>query len=165
MQVSSSAPALAAVVRPTVGGEKASGNTQERGLALNSGNQANAKRKPAATESTQSATETTATPSATTAPQHPVAVFAEIWVNGKKMGEVDVNGNVSLPSVPAALQLSSGNSGPALARLRSEEIANALGGEVRYAGGNTATPAENTSTGDPKVDRMRAKVRAMYGAV
>jgi len=167
MQVSNAASALtAAVARPLVG-EQTSRNAQERGAATagkaaNQNAQASAKPK---AESAPATKETSPAATATAAPAHPVAVYAEIWVGGKKVGEVDANGNVSLPSIPASLQLSGGSSGPALARLRSEEVARALGGEVRYNGEAPAAPSQPpASSGDPKVDRMRARINAMYGA-
>lgn len=169
MQVSSTATALNAVARPLVG-EQTSRNAQERGAATggkaaNLNAQANANRKAESTPSTKEAASASKTPEAKAAPAQPVAVYAEIWVGGKKVGEVDANGNVSLPSIPASLQLSGGSSGPALARLRSEEVARALGGEVRYNGEAPAAPSQPpASSGDPKVDRMRAKINAMYGA-
>jgi len=167
MQVSTAASALtSAVTRPVVG-EQTSRNAQERsaataGKAANQNAQASAKPK---VESAAATKDATSTNTATAAPAHPVAVYAEIWVGGKKVGEVDVNGGVSLPSIPASLQLSGGSSGPALARLRSEEVARALGGEVRYNGEAPTAPSQPpASSGDPKVDRMRAKINAMYGA-
>lgn len=169
MQVSSTAAPLTAAARPLAAGEAASRNAQERGVA-SGGKAANPKAN--AQTGTRPMVEKTPAPkdaSATAstdnaAPPKPVAVYAEIWVGGKKVGEVDANGGVSLPSIPAALQLSGGASGPALARLRSEEIARALGGEVRYTGQSAPTVNANASSGDPKVDRMRARINAMYGA-
>lgn len=172
MQVSSTATALTAVARPLVGGETAARNAQERGVATggkaanpnaNANAQASTSRK---VEKAPAAKEAAPTGGAdTTAPSKPVAVYAEIWVGGKKVGEVDANGGVNLASIPAALQLSGGTSGPALARLRSEEIARSLGGEVRYAGQSAPAVSQvQASSGDPKVDRMRARINAMYGA-
>jgi hypothetical protein len=169
MQVPTTASALNAVARPLVG-EQASRNAQERGAAAggkaaNLNAQANANRKAENTPATKEAASVSKSSTTSAAPPPPVAVYAEIWVGGKKVGEVDVNGGVSLPSIPASLQLSSGNSGPALARLRSEEVARALGGEVRYNGEAPTPPSQPpASSGDPKVDRMRAKINAMYGA-
>jgi len=93
-------------------------------------------------------------------PQVPGAIYAEIWKNGVRIAAVHTNGVVT-PSLGLNWQAVSGND-PGIAQRRADELARAVGGEVRYV--NRERPNE---AGPPPVDarteRMRARLRATYG--
>lgn len=77
----------------------------------------------------------------------PPEVFAEIWKNGMKIGEVYTDGQAALPSGMAA------SGGAKLPYLRAEEISQQVGGEVRYVN----IPALQAA-------QTRAQLRAAYGS-
>ncbi len=76
-------------------------------------------------------------------------VYAEIWKDGVKVGQVYSDGRVQSNdgSTTAASPTSALS-----AQTRAQQLASELGGEVRYPGQS-----------DPKADKMRAQLRAAYG--
>jgi hypothetical protein len=76
-------------------------------------------------------------------------VYAEIWKDGIKVGQVYSDGRVqSNDGSPAPVGVTSAIS----AQTRAQQLASQVGGEVRYPGQETA-----------KADKMRAQLRAAYG--
>lgn len=81
-------------------------------------------------------------------------VYAEIWRDGHKIGEVYVTGEAALPGVPGGLTLHNLGSGLALAQQRAEEIARLTGAEVRY-----------TDADELQAQRTRDQLRIAYRSV
>lgn len=81
-------------------------------------------------------------------------VYAEIWRDGNKIGEVYVTGEAALPGVPGGLTLHNLGSGLALAQQRAEEIARLTGAEVRY-----------TDADELQAQRTRDQLRIAYRSV
>ncbi|HEX5392211.1 MAG TPA: hypothetical protein VFW68_02965 [Rhodocyclaceae bacterium] len=75
-------------------------------------------------------------------------VYAEIWKDGVKVGQVYSDGRVQSNG---AVTNSDGTAAVS-AQLRAQELASQVGGEVRYPGQEAA-----------KANKMRAQLRAAYG--
>jgi hypothetical protein len=76
-------------------------------------------------------------------------VYAEIWKDGIKVGQVYSDGRVQSSEADTH---SLGTAGAISAQTRAQLLASQVGGEVRYPGQEAA-----------KADKMRAQLRAAYG--
>lgn len=75
-------------------------------------------------------------------------LYAEIWKDGVKVGQVYSDGRV----VGEGTTVDMGGTGILSAQTRAQQLASQMGGEVRYPGQS-----------DPKAEKMRAQLRAAYG--
>lgn len=75
-------------------------------------------------------------------------VYAEIWKDGMKVGQVFSDGRVTGDGVTIDM----GGTSILSAQTRAQQLASQMGGEVRYPGQQ-----------DPKAEKMRAQLRAAYG--
>lgn len=90
----------------------------------------------------------------------PGAVYAEIWKDGVRIAAVHTNGAIT-PSFGLNWLPMAGND-IGVAQRRANELARAVGGEVRYA--SLGRPNETMPPPvDARTERMRAKLRAAYG--
>ncbi len=87
-------------------------------------------------------------------PERSAPVYASLWLDGRKVGEVYTDGQASLPGLAGGMNLVNLGSGTALARQRAEEISRLTGAEVRY-----------TDAAELQVERTREQLRSTYRAL
>lgn len=91
----------------------------------------------------------------------PSAIYAEIWKDGVRIAAVLTNGTIT-PGLGLNWPPAVGND-LSVAQRRAHELAQAIGGEVRYAVHHERPNENPPSLTDPRTERMRAKLRAAYG--
>jgi len=94
-------------------------------------------------------------------PQAPGAVYAEIWKDGVRIATVHTNGVVT-PALGLTWHAVAGDD-PGVAQRRADELARAVGGEVRYVSNNERANEASPPPVDARTERMRARLRAAYG--
>lgn len=80
------------------------------------------------------------------------APFAEIWRDGRKLAEIDAQGEVRGLVAGLVVDLPGGRGGMALAAMRAAALAQSLGGEIRSAGQLT----------DGRTLAMRSRLQTAY---